>query len=65
MTALLNELAKGINVPCDLKVPDNPPEWLDKEKFHRGRKFFRENALSVLMSNFRNLVIGLSIPNLW
>ena len=65
MTAYLNELSDGIHVPCDLKIPSNPPEWLDKDKFYRGRRFFVENPLSVMLSNFRNLVIGLSIPNLW
>ena len=65
MASNLEELACGMHEQCDLKVPSEPPEWLDKDKYLRGRKFFMENALSVYMSNFRNLVIGLSVPNLW
>ena len=65
MASNLEELACGMHEQCDLKVPSEPPEWLDKDKYLRGRKFFMENALSVFMSNFRNLVIGLSVPNLW
>ena len=61
----LDELAEGIDIPCKLKVPSNPPIWLDKEKFKRGREFFEKNPLSVLVSNYRNLVLGLSISNLW
>ena len=61
----LDTLAEGIDVPCDLQMPKEPPEWLDKQKFERGRECFKQYPFSVLMSNFRNLVIGLSVPNLW
>ena len=64
MSELLKELAEGIDIPCQLKIPEKPPEWLDKAKFERGREFFIRNPLSVLMSNFRNLVLGLSVVNL-
>ena len=65
MDSYIHNLAKGIDIPCDLRVPKSPPEWLDKDKYERGRQFFRQNPLSVLMSNFRNLIIGLSVSNLW
>ena len=65
MTTNLNELSDGIHVPCVLKVPSNPPKWLDKDKFIRGRRFFMENTLSVISSNLHNLIIGMSVPNLW
>ena len=65
MDSYIRELARGIDVPCELKVPAEPPPWLDKEKYERGREFFRQNPLSVFMSNFRNLVVGLSVQNLW
>ena len=61
----LEELAEGMDIPCQLKVPSQPPEWLDKDKYYRGRIFFNDNTLSVMVSNFRNLVMGLSISNLW
>ena len=65
MNTYINELAEGIDEPCDLCVPEQPPPWLDKAKFERGRIFFKENTISVLISNFRNLVVGLSVANLW
>ena len=36
-----------------------------KARFYRGQEFFRLNPISVLASNYRNLVIGLSVSNLW
>ena len=58
-------LLRGIHVDCDLRCPEEPPEWLDKELFKRGQKFFFDNMFGVLISNYRNLVLGLCIPNLW
>ena len=61
----LNRLAEGMDIPCQLKVPTEPPKWLDRDKYMRGRRFFENNTLSVLVSNYRNLVMGLSMSNLW
>ena len=61
----LRDLAEGIDIPCELRIPSAPPPWLDEARFHRGQEFFRLNPVSVLASNYRNLVIGLSVPNLW
>lgn len=60
----LLEFSEGIDVPCTLKMPNEPPEWLDKQMYDEGRKFFLANSVSVLVCNFRNLVIGLCVPNL-
>ena len=65
MNTYIKELAEGIHVPCEFEIPNEPPEWLDKDKYEKGREFFKQNPLSVLMSNFRNLVIGLSVSKLW
>lgn len=61
---LIEDLAEGIEIPCELKVPKSPPIWLDKEKYERGRDFFKQNPFSVLVSNYCNLVVGLSVSNL-
>lgn len=65
MNAHIRELAEGIDVPCQFEAPRQPPEWLDKDKYEKGREFFKKNPLSVMLSNFRNLVIGLSVTKLW
>ena len=65
MNAYIKELAEGIDVPCQFEAPRQPPEWLDKDKYEKGKDFFKKNPLSVLLSNFRNLVIGLSVTKLW
>ena len=62
----LQELMEGIDVDCDLgSTPKSKPPWLDEALFERGQAFYKANAVGILASNFRNLVIGLSIPNLW
>lgn len=58
-------LLTGIEVECDLQVPDKEPEWLDKELFYKGRDHYLQNMGGVYASNFRNLVVGMAIPNLW
>ncbi len=62
----LRKLTEGVDLPCHFMAPGkSEPDWLDKQKFREGQQFFRDNPLSVLMSCFRNLVIGLCVPNLW
>lgn len=59
------EIVEGIDIPCNLQVPEQPPDWLDKEAFCRGQQYFRENRVSVILGCLRNLVAGLLIQNLW
>ena len=59
------ELIESMDVPCDLVVPKVPPEWLDKEAFGRGQKYFFENTCSVLITCARSLITGLFIQTLW
>ena len=57
-------MANGIDIPCDLETPKNPPPWLDKDLFHLGQKFFWNNCYPVLVCSMRSLLIGMSLPNL-
>lgn len=57
-------LIEGTQHESPLEVPEHPPPWLDKEQFLRGRALFYEYKMGILMSSFRSLVVGLSIPNL-
>ena len=59
------KLMEKINQPCDLMAPKQPPTWLDKQKFQNGVKFYEEWYFSVALSSIMNLLLGLSIPNLW
>ena len=34
-------------------------------RFRAGQAVFRAHSVGILVSNFRNLVVGFSIPNLW
>jgi len=65
MSVALQEIADGMDEECELRVPAEPPPWLDVELFHTGRQFAINNLISILMSNFRSLMVGMNIPNLW
>lgn len=59
------DLIEGMDIPCDLTIPKEPPKWLDKEAFFRGQKYFHENTCSVIVACLRSLITGLFIQNLW
>ena len=55
----------SIESSCDLKVPETPPKWLDENLYLEGKKFFWDNVILVFMVYCQNLIVGLSVPNLW
>lgn len=57
------ELLEGSEVECNAGAADRP-EFLDEAKFEAGIAFFFQNMFGILISNFRNLVVGLCVPNL-
>ena len=65
LSAALEEIAEGMEEPCELVVPAEPPPWLDKELFMIGKNFANQNLLAIFMGNFRSLLVGMSLPNLW
>ena len=65
ISGALREIADGMEEPCPLQVPPDPPPWLDVELYEVGRQFALNNMISIMMGNFRSLIIGMNIPNLW
>ena len=59
------KLFEKINDPCDLITPNQPPPWLNRELFQLGVRFYEEWYFSVALSSLANLLLGLSVPNLW
>ena len=59
------EMLKTIYEPCQFKSPSEPPKWLDKELYKEGLSFINNYYFAVTIALVPNLVIGLSIPNLW
>ena len=59
------KLIEKINDPCVLITPNQPPSWLNRELFQLGVKFYEEWHFSVALSSIANLLLGLSVPNLW
>ncbi len=59
-------LAEAATVPCRLEDPgDAVPNWMDEELVKTGREVFHRHLFGVALSNFRSLVVGLFLPNLW
>ena len=61
----LVEIANGMNEPCPLVVPPEPPPWLNRELYLIGQTFAQQNLVPIFMGNFRSLLVGMSLPNLW
>ena len=59
------KLIEKINDPCDLITPNQPPSWLNRKLFQLGVRFYEEWYFSVALSSLANLLLGLSVPNLW
>ena len=59
------KLIEKINDPCELITPNQPPSWLNRKLFQLGVKFYEEWYFSVALSSLANLLLGLSVPNLW
>ncbi|XP_035827730.1 uncharacterized protein LOC101846682 [Aplysia californica] len=55
-------LEDGKYVNGDSGEPHTIPDAFDKDKFHRGRRFFKDNLYSCTMGMFFSLIIGMSIP---
>jgi hypothetical protein len=61
----LSDLKKVDDVPGDCGNPmDKVPEWMDFERFRRGREFFYKHCAAVFLAMHCSLVTGLSIINL-
>ena len=62
---LLAEIQNGASACGDTgSDPTEKPSWLDLEKFNRGRQFFKEHFISVLLAMYCSLASGLSVTNL-
>ena len=64
-TMKLDDLKKGDTIPGDCGNPMNvKPEWMDTEKFQRGREFFKEHMAGIVLAMHCSLAVGLSVSNL-
>ena len=61
----LDDLTRGIDDIGDSESsPSVPPEWLDKNKFHRGQLFFQRHILGMINILYQHLIIGFNLQNL-
>lgn len=55
------ELLKGLSAPGDSRNPPKPPDWLDRELFDCGRKFYERYLFCMSFSELLSLVMMLSM----
>ncbi|XP_050704273.1 uncharacterized protein LOC126989698 [Eriocheir sinensis] len=56
----LAELLEGAEIPGDSGHPPDPPEWLDRDLFNEGRKFYRKYLFCLTFSELLSLLLVLS-----
>ena len=53
---------------CDLSLTSGEgipePDFLDKELFLEGQRYYAQNLAGIYMAKMKNLIIGLNITNL-
>ena len=61
----LDDIKKGASEPGDCgNSMDQPPGWMDLQKFFRGQKFVQKHIFPVFLALHCSLTIGFSIINL-
>ncbi|XP_064091065.1 uncharacterized protein LOC135204809 [Macrobrachium nipponense] len=60
----LNELLEGLNEPGDSRNPPVQPEWLDRELFDRGRKFYQKFLFCIFFSDLLSLLMAFSLSRI-
>ncbi|KAF2355327.1 protein of unknown function DUF2236 [Trinorchestia longiramus] len=60
----LEKLRRGKDIPGHFDVAIAKPEWYDERKFLRGKKFFRENLISVFLSDVMYMFMVFSYPTI-
>ena len=50
----LDMVEAGMDTPCDLRVPNEPPKWLDKQLFFKGQQeWFSQKVLDYSLSGYK------------
>lgn len=60
----MKELFQGLNEPGDSRNPAEPPEWLDRDLFNQGRKFYKKYLFCIFFSELLSLIIMVSISRI-
>jgi len=65
MEKKFERMMEGRKTFSDLRAPDKPPPWLDKEAARRGREVYLRNLLQHSFGVMDALLMGLCIPNFY
>ncbi|XP_042902767.1 uncharacterized protein [Parasteatoda tepidariorum] len=61
----LDELREGAEVKGDCgQANDQPPPWLDKERFSRAREIFKNHFFSIFFSHLAGLMLIVHMPSM-
>lgn len=58
------ELLEGLDAPGDSGYPSDPPEWLDRDLFDRGRAFYKRYLFCVFLSDLVALLAMFSVTRI-
>merc|ERR1712212_1366034 len=65
MERKFERMMEGRNAFSDLRAPDKPPPWLNKEAARRGREVYLRSLLQHSFGVMDALLMGLCIPNFY
>merc|ERR1711994_329116 len=65
MEKKFERMMEGRKTFSDLKAPEKPPPWLDKEAARRGREVYLQSLLQHSFGVMGALLMGLCIPNFY
>jgi len=65
MEKKFERMMEGRKTFSDLRAPDKPPPWLDKEAARRGREVYLRSLLQHSFGVMDALLMGLCIPNFY
>jgi len=65
MERKFERMMEGRKAFSDLRAPDKPPPWLDKEAARRGREVYLRSLLQHSFGVMDALLMGLCIPNFY
>lgn len=58
------QLLEGLDAPGDSGNPSDPPEWLDRDLFDRGRAFYKRYLFCVFLSDLVALLAMFSVTRI-
>lgn len=59
------QMLENRKTPSQLRAPETPPAWLDKDSCRKGREYYFSSAAACSISSMEALLLGFCIPNFY